>query len=171
MCFCPLLLFYKPSKKKSKGTKCTNPGSGSGGFTKKLKEHEARAIIHMHARQHGRATQIQLRGRTINIESVQQYFKCKRIDIKDVLDSSLVTIPDLICHTAVVMSPTSQIAHEALSLEHHSDHARSTQSYEPEIFRKAATGPTDTLIQLIESGSMSVTAMDNDGHSLLRVRC
>lgn len=141
------------------------------GIDKNLKEYEARAIIHMHARRQGRATQIQLRGRTINIESVQQYFRRKRINIKDILSSSPVTIPDLICHTPVMMSPTPQVAQETFSMEHHSDNTISTQTYEPELFRNAATGPTDTLIQLIESGSVSVTAMDKSGHSLLRVRC
>ena len=52
-----------------------------------------------------------------------------------------------------------------------SDHEGSIQTYDPEPFRIAATGSTEDLIQRCESGSVSVTATDRNGHSLLRVSC
>lgn len=52
-----------------------------------------------------------------------------------------------------------------------SDDACSIQSCDPKVFRNAATGSTEALVQLCESGSVSVTAIDRSGHSLLRVSC
>ena len=52
-----------------------------------------------------------------------------------------------------------------------SDQAWSIQTYDPEAFRIAATGSTEDLVKLCESGSVPVTATDRSGHSLLRVSC
>ena len=78
------------------------------GLDKKNKEHEARAIIHAHARRRGKPTQIRLRGRPINISSVKSYFKRKGIPIEEVLNSDAAPIPDLVCETPVT-------SHQALS--------------------------------------------------------
>ena len=51
----------------------------------------------------------------------------------------------------------------------HPNLAFSIREHDSEAFRDAATGSTETLIQLCESGSVSVTAIDRSGHSLLRV--
>jgi len=52
-----------------------------------------------------------------------------------------------------------------------SEHIDSIQTYNPEAYRTAATGSTEDLVQLCESGSVSVTGTDSSGHSLLRVSC
>ncbi|KAL8704149.1 MAG: hypothetical protein Q9201_002699 [Fulgogasparrea decipioides] len=49
-----------------------------------------------------------------------------------------------------------------------SNQLSSTQDYDLKAFCKAATGSTETLVQLCESGTVSVTALDRSGHSLLR---
>lgn len=50
-----------------------------------------------------------------------------------------------------------------------SELAVAIQASDPEAFKTAATGPIEDLIQLCESGLVSVTATDSGGHSLLRV--
>lgn len=52
-----------------------------------------------------------------------------------------------------------------------SDNEGSIPTYDPEAFKIAATDSTENLVQLCESGSVSVTATDRNGHSLLRVSC
>jgi hypothetical protein len=74
------------------------------GLDKKHKEHEARAIIHMHTSRLGKATRIRLRGQSVDINNVLSYFKRKRIAIEDVLSSEAATLQDLVCETPV-MSP------------------------------------------------------------------
>lgn len=69
---------------------------------KKLKEREARAIIHMHGRRRSKATQMYLRGRAVDINTVHSYFKRKRIAIEDVLDSDAISLPGLVCKTPTV---------------------------------------------------------------------
>lgn len=49
-----------------------------------------------------------------------------------------------------------------------SEHIDSIQTYNPEAFRTAATGSTEDLVQLCESGSVSVTGTDSSGHSLFK---
>ncbi|KAL8795920.1 MAG: hypothetical protein Q9195_001664 [Heterodermia aff. obscurata] len=75
------------------------------GLDKKLKEHEARAIIHMHARRRGKATRMRLRDLPVDIEKAYSYFKRKGITIDDVLDSDAVMLPDLAYETHTA-SPT-----------------------------------------------------------------
>ena len=56
---------------------------------------------------------------------------------------------------------SSNVSHPSLAI--------STRDYDPEVFRQAATGSTETLVQLCKSGAVTVTAIDTSGHSLLRV--
>ena len=72
------------------------------GLDKKHKEHEARAIIHMHTLRLGKATRIRLRGQSVDINNVLSYFKRKGIAIEDVLSSEVATIQDLVCVTPVI---------------------------------------------------------------------
>ena len=62
-----------------------------------------------------------------------------------------------------------ELPHEESSDVSHPSLAFSIRDYDPEAFRSAATGSTETLVQLLESDSMTVTAIDRSGHSLLRV--
>lgn len=50
-----------------------------------------------------------------------------------------------------------------------SELAVAIQAADPEAFKTAATGSSEDLIQLCESGLVSVTATDSSGHSFLRV--
>lgn len=52
-----------------------------------------------------------------------------------------------------------------------SEQAVSIQVSDPETFRITVMGPNEDLIQLCESGIVSVTAIDSSCHSLLRVFC
>ena len=69
------------------------------GLDKKIKENEARAIIHMLARHRGTANHIQLRGRRVDIKAVESHFKRKGILIADVLSTDAPHVSDLICET------------------------------------------------------------------------
>ena len=81
------------------------------GLDKKLKEHEARAIIHMHARRRGKATRMRLRDVPVDIQRVYSHFQRKGITVDSVLDSDAVSLPDLVCETPP-MSPRP--THQAL---------------------------------------------------------
>ena len=77
------------------------------GLDKNLKDHEARAIIHMHARWHRQATRMRLRDRPVDVEKAYSHLKRKGISIDDVLHSDAASLPDLVCETpAVSPSPT-----------------------------------------------------------------
>ena len=62
-----------------------------------------------------------------------------------------------------------ELPQEESSDVNHPSLALSIRDYDSEAFRYAATGSTETLVQLFESGSVTVTAIDKSGHSLLRV--
>lgn len=74
------------------------------GLDKKLKEREARAIVHMHARRHGKATRMLLRGKSVDITAARSHLKRKRITTEDVLKTDVDPLPDLVCETPP-MSP------------------------------------------------------------------
>ena len=79
------------------------------GLNKKLKEHEARAIIQMHVRRGDKATRMRLRDLPVDIKKAYSHFKRKGITIDDVLDSEAALLPDLICETpAASPEPMSQ---------------------------------------------------------------
>ena len=75
------------------------------GLDKKLKEHEARAIIHMYARRRGKATRMRLRDLIVDIEKAYSHFQRKKITIDSVLASDAVSLSDLVCETPAA-SPT-----------------------------------------------------------------
>ena len=72
------------------------------GLDKKLKEHEARAIIHMLARQRGKATRMRLRDLPVDIDKAYSHFRRKGITIDEVLDSDAASLPELVCETPAV---------------------------------------------------------------------
>ena len=79
------------------------------GLDKKLKEHEARAIIQMHARRNGKATRMRLRDLSVDIKKAYSHFKRKGISIDNVLDSEAALHPELVCETPVASpAPMSQ---------------------------------------------------------------
>ena len=79
------------------------------GLDKKLKDHEARAIIHMHARRRGKATRMRLRDLPVDIEKVYSHFQRKGTTIDSVLASDAASLPDLVCETpAASPAPMSQ---------------------------------------------------------------
>ena len=72
------------------------------GLDKKLKEHEARAIIHMLARRCGKATRMRLRDLPVDVEKSYSHVRRKGITIDEVLDSDAASLPDLVCETPAV---------------------------------------------------------------------
>ena len=82
------------------------------GLDKKLKEREARAIVHMHARRRGKATRMLLRGKAVDIKTAQSHLKRKGITVEDALKTIDDPLPDLICETPRMspgpLSPNSQ---------------------------------------------------------------
>ena len=88
------------------------------GLDKKHKEHEARAILHMHTRRQGKATRIRLRGQSVDINNVLSYFKRKRITVEDVLSSKAATLPDLVCETPVMSPRPMQQRTLSVGLQH-----------------------------------------------------
>ncbi len=62
-----------------------------------------------------------------------------------------------------------ELPHEEPSDVSHPSLAISIRDYDSEAFRSAATGSTEALVQLCESDTVPVTAIDRSGHSLLRV--
>lgn len=70
------------------------------GLDKKLKEHEARAIIHMLARHRGKASHVLLRDRRVEIKAVESHLKRKGIPIDDVLSTDAPHVSNIIiCET------------------------------------------------------------------------
>ena len=79
------------------------------GLDRKLKEHEARAIIHMYSRRRGKATRMRLRDLPVGIEKAYSHFQRKKITIDSVLAYDAVWLPDLVCETpAASPAPMSQ---------------------------------------------------------------
>ncbi|KAG6997668.1 hypothetical protein G7Y79_00038g074270 [Physcia stellaris] len=82
------------------------------GLDKKLKEREARAIVHMQARRRGKATRMLLRGKAVDIKTAQSHLKRKGITVEDALKTIDDPLPDLICETPRMspgpLSPNSQ---------------------------------------------------------------
>ena len=78
------------------------------GLDKKNKEHEARAIMQMRARRHGRPIQIKLRGRAVDIARIESYLTRKGLSIDEVSNSAIVQPHnmDLVCRTP---SPTPSL--------------------------------------------------------------
>lgn len=83
------------------------------GLDKKLKEREARAIVHMHARRRGKVTRMLLRGNPVDVKTAQSHLKRKRITIVDVLKTVVDPLPDLVCETSE-MSPESSAPNSQL---------------------------------------------------------
>ena len=78
------------------------------GLDKKNKKHEAGAILRVLAQRVGKPTQISLRGRPVDVNKIEYYFKRKGILIEDVIrsDSPPPSDMDLICRTpSPVASP------------------------------------------------------------------
>ena len=78
------------------------------GLDKKCKEHEARAVLQMHARRRGKATRMRLRGQSVDLDVFRSYFRRKGVPLEDVLAAEPITISDLVCETPVAsprMSP------------------------------------------------------------------
>ena len=71
------------------------------GLDKKNKEHEARAILKLHVQRRGKPTEMRLRGRPVNVDRLQCYFKRKGLLIDDVLESTSApqSNMDLVCKT------------------------------------------------------------------------
>ena len=70
------------------------------GLDKKLKEHEARAIIYMIAYHRGQASHVRLRGRRVEIKAVEAHLRRKQIAIGDVLSTGAPHVSNLIiCET------------------------------------------------------------------------
>ena len=69
------------------------------GLNKKLKEPEARAIIHLLARHRGRASCIRLRGRRVEVQAIESLLKRKGITISDVLSTNAPHVSNLIYKT------------------------------------------------------------------------
>lgn len=65
------------------------------GIDKKTKDHEARAILRLHAQRIGKPTQMRLRGRPVNINKIESYFKRKGILVEDVLSADSVPSLDI----------------------------------------------------------------------------
>ena len=119
------------------------------GLDKKLKEHEARAMFHVHVARQGKRTKTILRGQEINLDTITKYFKRKGIATEDIPASKLGTLQDLTVETPppsphesaarpaiLATSPTidaSPLVQE-LALQARPRHLRS-----PEVFRAAET--------------------------------
>ena len=69
------------------------------GLDKKLKENEARAIIHILTQHRGEASYVQLRGRRVDFKAVESHFKRKGMAIGDVLGTDAPHVSNLICET------------------------------------------------------------------------
>ena len=69
------------------------------GLDKKLKENEARAIIHFLVHHRGKASNIQLRGRRVDIKAVESHFKRKGMAIADILGTDAPHVSSLVCET------------------------------------------------------------------------
>ena len=69
------------------------------GLDKKLKENEARAIIHFLAQNRDKASYIQLRGRRVDFKAVESHFKRKGMAIGDVLSTDAPHVSNLIYET------------------------------------------------------------------------
>ncbi|KAL8887121.1 MAG: hypothetical protein Q9215_005268 [Flavoplaca cf. flavocitrina] len=65
------------------------------GLDKKIKEHEARAILCLHDSLHNKSTPIRLRGRRVDIRRVEHYFQRKGMSINDVLKTPAVNVQDV----------------------------------------------------------------------------
>lgn len=71
------------------------------GLDKNIKEHEARAIVQMHAQRRGRPTQTELRGQIVDFARIESYLTRKGLSIRDVLKSAtgLPQPMDIVCRT------------------------------------------------------------------------
>jgi Prion-inhibition and propagation len=91
---------------------------------------------------------------------------CERFE-----EGSLDSFSEIDIHDVQQVESTPQGARERLlsppNEASRSDRLSIAQTYDSKLFRSAATGATEALAELCESGSISVTALDNSGRSLL----
>ncbi|KAL8789403.1 MAG: hypothetical protein Q9213_001160 [Squamulea squamosa] len=69
------------------------------GLDKKIKEHEARAILHLYNSLKSKSTEIRLRGRRVDVRRIEHYFHRKGVSVEDVLSTPAIPMPKLTTHT------------------------------------------------------------------------
>ncbi|KAL8774359.1 MAG: hypothetical protein Q9209_001110 [Squamulea sp. 1 TL-2023] len=69
------------------------------GLDKKIKEHEARAILHSYNSLKSKSTEIRLRGRRVDVRRIEHYFHRKGVSVEDVLSTPTVAVPEVTIHT------------------------------------------------------------------------
>ena len=81
------------------------------GLDKKIKEREARAILKILAQRNVRLTKLRLRGQSVDIPKLENYFSRKGISIEDVLSSDCPSSSsvDLVCRSlSPAVNPSSE---------------------------------------------------------------